>query len=167
MKRYCLLLVFLLAGVSLRAQIVGDVAVTRKVLAERNGELHMVLEISVSRKAVTRSQSWMILPELSTADRRSVKLFPHILINGRYQQHMMERRRKLSGAYWAERQPWLTINVDGKTDQVFDYEMKVPYESWMSEATLVLRQIQTSPGGKLRVFTVDVNGAVDKSRTRK
>ena len=34
MKRYCLLLVFLLAGVSLRAQIVGDVAVTRKVLAE-------------------------------------------------------------------------------------------------------------------------------------
>ena len=127
MKRYCLLLVFLLAGVSLRAQIVGDVAVARKVLAERNGELHMVLEISVSRKAVTRSQSWMILPELSTADRRSVKLFPHILINGRYQQHMMERRQKLSGSYWAERQPHLTINVDGKTDRVFNYEMKVPW----------------------------------------
>ncbi|WP_346700959.1 DUF3868 domain-containing protein [uncultured Alistipes sp.] len=164
MKRYCLLLVFLLAGVSLRAQIVGDVAVTRKVLAERNGELHMVLEISVSRKAVTRSQSWMILPELSTADRRSVKLFPHILINGRYQQHMMERRQKLSGSYWAERQPHLTINVDGKTDRVFNYEMKVPYESWMAGATLVLRQIQTSPGGKRRVFTVDVNGAVDTQR---
>ena len=121
MKRYCLLLVFLLAGFSLRAQIVGDVAVTRKVLAERDGQLHMVLEISVSRNAVTRSQSWTILPELSTPDRRSVKLFPHVLINGRYQQHMMERRRKLSGAYWAERQPYLTINVDGRTDQTFRY----------------------------------------------
>lgn len=64
----------------------GDVAVTRKVLAERGGELHMVLEISVSRKAVTRSQSWAILPELSTPDRKSVKLFPHVLINGRYQR---------------------------------------------------------------------------------
>ena len=143
MKRYCLLLVFLLAGFSLRAQIVGDVAVTRKVLAERDGQLHMVLEISVSRNAVTRSQSWTILPALSTPARRSVKLFPHVLSHGRYQQHMMERRRKLSGAYWAERQPYLTINVDGRTDQTFRYEMKVPYESWMADATRVLRQIQT------------------------
>ena len=154
MKKYCFLFVFLVAALSLRAQIVGDVAVTRKVLAERGGELHMVLEISVSRKAVTRSQSWTILPELSTPDRKSVKLFPHILINGRYQQHMQERRRRLSGAYWAERQPYMT----------FRYEMKVPYESWMAGATLVLRQVQTSPGGVRRVFTVDVNGAVDVSR---
>lgn len=164
MKKYLLLVLFLMAGLSLRAQILGDVAVTRKVLAERDGELHLVLEISVARKAVTRSQSWAILPELSTADRRSVKLFPHVLINGRYQQHMMERRRKLSGSYWAERQPYLTINVDGRTDQRVLYEMKVPYESWMADATLVLRQIQTSPGGKRRVFTVDVNGAVDSER---
>ena len=128
----------------------GDVAVTRKVLAERGGELHMVLEISVSRKAVTRSQSWTILPELSTPDRN--------------QQHMQERRRRLSGAYWAERQPYMTINADKKTDQVFRYEMKVPYESWMAGATLVLRMVQTSPGGVRRVFTVDVNGAVDVSR---
>ena len=164
MKKYCILCVLLLLGGALRAQIVGEVAVTRKVLAERNGELHLSLEIAVSRKAVTRSQSWAILPELSTPDRRSVKLFPHVLINGRYQQHMMERRQKLSGSYWAERQPHLTINVDGKTDRVFNYEMKVPYESWMAGATLVLRQIQTSPGGKRRVFTVDVNGAVDTQR---
>lgn len=164
MKRYFLLLLFLMAGLSLRAQIVGDVAVTRRVLAERDGKLHMELEITVSRKAVTRSQSWTILPELSTPDRRSVKLFPHVLINGRYQQHMMERRRKLTGSYWAERQPYLTINVDGRTDQTFRYVMTVPYESWMARATLVLRQIQTSPGGKRRVFTVDVNGAVDTQR---
>ncbi len=162
MKKYLLLFLFVMSGLSLRAQILGDVAVTRKVLAERDGELHLVLEISVARKAVTRSQSWAILPELSTADRRSVKLFPHVLINGRYQQHMMERRRRLSGAYWAERQPYLTINVDGRSDQTFLYEMKVPYESWMDDATLVLRQVQTSPGGKRRVFTVDVNGAVDR-----
>ena len=165
MKKYCFLFVFLVAALSLRAQIVGDVAVTRKVLAERGGELHMVLEISVSRKAVTRSQSWTILPELSTPDRKSVKLFPHILINGRYQQHMQERRRRLSGGpCHVLRHPYMTINADKKTDQVFRYEMKVPYESWMAGATLVLRMVQTSPGGVRRVFTVDVNGAVDVSR---
>ena len=36
MKKYCFLFVFLVAALSLRAQIVGDVAVTRKVLAERD-----------------------------------------------------------------------------------------------------------------------------------
>ena len=39
--------------------------------------------------------------------------------------------------------------------------MAVPYQSWMENATLVLRQIQTNPGRRNRVFTVDVNGAVD------
>ena len=163
MKKYCFLFVFLVAALSLRAQIVGDVAVTRKVLAEIVGIEWRYLA-NIENKGTIRSQSWTILPELSTPDRKSVKLFPHILINGRYQQHMQERRRRLSGAYWAERQPYMTINADKKTDQVFRYEMKVPYESWMAGATLVLRQVQTSPGGVRRVFTVDVNGAVDVSR---
>ncbi len=161
MKRYFLLVLFLFGVVSLHAQIVGDLSVTRKVLAKRGGALHMVLDIQVSRNAVTRSQCWTIVPELSTPDRKSVKLFPHILINGKYQQHMQERRSVLLGRHWVERKPYLTINVDPETDQTVQYEMTVPYENWMAGATLVLRQILTNPGRKNRVFTVDVNGAVD------
>lgn len=161
MKKYCLLLLLLVGAGSLQAQIVGDLSVTRKVLREHAGKLELVLDVHVSKNAVTRSQSWMIIPELSTPDRKSVVLFPHILVNGRYQQHMQERRKLLSGAYWAERQPHVTINVDEKTDQTVTYEMAVPYQSWMENATLVLRQIQTNPGRRNRVFTVDVNGAVD------
>ncbi|WP_418983233.1 DUF3868 domain-containing protein [Alistipes sp.] len=164
MKKYCLLLIFLFAAVSLRAQIVGDVDVTRKVLRERGGMLELELEIRVGRRAVTRSQSWTIIPELSTADRRSVKLFPHVLINGRYQKHMMERRRLLSGDFWAERQPYAVVDAGKKVEQTIRYRMSVPYEPWMADATLVLRQIQTSPGDERRVFTVDVNGAVDTGR---
>ena len=161
MKKYCLLLLLLVGAGSLQAQIVGDLSVTRKVLREHAGKLELVLDVHVSKNAVTRSQSWMIIPELSTPDRKSVVLFPHILVNGRYHQHMQERRKLLSGAYWAERQPHVTINVDEKTDQTVSYEMAVPYQSWMENATLVLRQIQTNPGRRNRVFTVDVNGAVD------
>ena len=40
--------------------------------------------------------------------------------------------------------------------------MEVPYEPWMDDATLVLRQILTSADNSRRVFTVDVNGAVDR-----
>ena len=101
MKKYCLLLLLLVGAGSLQAQIVGDLSVTRKVLREHAGKLELVLDVHVSKNAVTRSQSWMIIPELITPDRKSVVLFPHILVNGRYQQHMQERRKLLSGAYWA------------------------------------------------------------------
>lgn len=164
MKKYCLLLFFLFAAASLRAQIAGDVDVTRKVLRRSGDMLEMELEIRVGRRAVTRSQSWTIIPELSTADRRSVKLFPHVVIYGPYQRHMMERRRLLTGAYWAERQPYAVVDADRKADRTINYRMTVPYEGWMAGATLVLRQIQTSPGDEKRIFTVDVNGAVDTGR---
>lgn len=144
--------------------MVGDITVTRKVLAERDGMLYMELDIRIARNAVPRSQSWAIIPELSTPDRQSVKLFPHVLINGKYQQHMMERRRRLVGSFWAERQPYMVVNHDRKTDRIARYEMKVPYEIWMADATLVLRMIQTSPGDKRRVLTTDINGAVDTEK---
>ncbi len=161
MKRYILFLLLIFGAFSAKAQFVGDVAVTRKVLCERNGKLCLVLDVKVGRKAVAPSQSWTIIPELSTADRTSVKIFPHIQINGRHQRQQIERRERLSGRYWAQRKPWKTIEIDGKTDEHFLYEMEVPYEPWMDGATLVLRQILTSADNSRRVFTVDVNGAVD------
>lgn len=109
MKKYLLILVLLLGATSLRAQFVGDLAVTRKVLSREGNTLHLVLDVQVSANAVTRSQSWTIIPELSTPDRQSMKLFPHILVNGRYQQHMMERRQVLNGRHLIERQPYVVI----------------------------------------------------------
>jgi len=161
MKKYCILLIALFAACASYAQIEGDLSVTRKRLCRRGDALFMELEIRVKGDAVTRSQSWTIIPELSTPDRRSMKLFPHVVVNGKYQQHMMERRARLTGAHWAEREPYAVVVSDGRTDRTIRYEMTVPYEEWMASATLVLRQIQTSPGERRRVFTVDVNGAVD------
>lgn len=162
MKKYCFLLFFVLVAVSARGQFAeGDISVTRKELCKRGDNLYMLLDIRVSGKSLTRSQGWTIIPELSTPDRKSVKIFPHVQVNGPYQRHMAERRRLLRGAYWAERQPYAELNVDRKRDQGLEYEMTVPYESWMAGASLVVRQIQTSPGNERRVFTIDVNGAVE------
>lgn len=154
-------LALLLLSLSASAQIAGEVSVSRKVLAKQGDKLVMELEIGVGENAIARNESWAILPELSTADRQSVVLFPHILINGRYQKHMMERRQKLSGKYWSERKPYLVIDAAAHKNDTFKYRYAVDYEEWMKDATLVLRQVLTSPGNVKRVFTVDVNGAVD------
>lgn len=148
----------------MRAQIVGDVSVVRKVLCERAGMLHLELDIRVGRNAVTRSQALTVIPELSTPDRRSVKLFPHVQIDGPYQRHMRQRREVLTSNCWAERQPYQRIDADRKTDQGIRYVIEVPYEAWMAGASLVVRQIFTSPGGRRRIYTIDVNGAVDVGR---
>ena len=162
MKKYCLTLLFVLAAFAARAQFVGDISIVRKQLCERNGELSMVLDIRVRNCAVTRTQSLVIVPELSTADRRSVKLFPHILIEGRYQRRMRERRQVLTGNRWMEREPYRTIEATRGIDQTIRYEMTVPYEPWMEQATLVIRQILTSADRSQRIATIDVNGAVER-----
>lgn len=164
MKKYCFLLFFVLAAASAHGQFAeGDISVTRKELCKRGNDLYMQLDIRISSNSLTRSQSWTIVPELSTPDRQSVKIFPHVVIYGPYQRHMAERRRVLRGAYWIERPPYAEFDIDHKRDQGIDYQMSVPYESWMADASLVIRQIQTSPGNKRRIFTIDVNGAVDTS----
>lgn len=165
MKRY--LLIFLLSVIGLtpagaQTSIVGDFSVTRKQLAEHDGTLTVELEFFVSGNSVTRSTSWMILPELSTPDRQSVVLFPHVLIEGRYQKHMRQRRERLTGFRWTAREPYKIIDAGSRSkSQTIEYRMEVPYEPWMEEASLVIRQICTHPGGRRRVYTVDVNGAVD------
>jgi len=165
MKKYVILCcLFLGLGSACAQEIVGDLGVTRRVLAERDGQLVMELDIYVTKNAVARSQSWIILPELSTPDRKSVKLFPHVLINGPYQHRMMERKKRLCGKHVSEREPYKVIRASRKTGQRLRYEIRVPYESWMRHASLVLRQIQRSAGGEQRVFTVNVNGAVDTAK---
>ncbi len=166
MKRY--LLVFLLLSLTgltpagAQTTIVGDFSVTRKQLVEQDGKLVVELEFFVSGNSVTRSTSWMIIPELSTPDRQSVVLFPHIIIEGRYQKHMRKRQERLTGFRWTSREPYRIIDVKGRSkDQTIEYRMEVPYESWMEDASLVIRQVCTHPGNKRRVYTVDVNGAVD------
>ena len=161
MKKYIFTLFFLISTLALQAQIMGEVSVRRKTLAKEGNKLTIELEVKVDRNAVRRNESWAILPELSTSDRQSVVLFPHILINGHYQQHMMERKATLTGKYWSERKPHMIIEASKTLDQQFTYKYQVPYKEWMKDASLVLRQILTTPGEERRVFTVDVNGAVD------
>ncbi len=161
MKKMIFALALLFFSLSVSAQIAGEESVTRKVLAKQGDKLVVELEIGVGKHAISRNESWAILPELSTADHQSVVLFPHVLINGRYQKHMMERRQKLSGKYWTDCKPHLVIDAAAHKNETFIYRYSVDYEEWMAKATLVLRQVLTSPGNVKRVFTVDVNGAVD------
>ncbi len=166
MKRYILALLLLsltgLTPAGAQTTIVGDFSVTRKQLVEQDGKLVVELEFFVSGNSVTRSTSWMIIPELSTPDRQSVVLFPHIIIEGRYQKHMRKRQERLTGFRWTSREPYRIIDVKGRSkDQTIEYRMEVPYESWMEDASLVIRQVCTHPGNRRRVYTVDVNGAVD------
>ena len=68
----------------------------------------------------------------------------------------------LTGNRWMEREPYRTIEATHGTDQTIRYEMTVPYEPWMEQATLVIRQILTSADRSQRIATIDVNGAVER-----
>ncbi len=160
--KHLILLVALFASTTLYGQIVGDVSVTRKELKKSGNTLYLELEIGVSRSAVSDKESIAIIPEISTPDRKSVTIFPHIMIMSEYQRRVEERQERMAGDSWQKREPYIYIVPSKDTEFSDVYKMELPYKSWMDNASLVIRQIYTGPGGVRRIFTVDVNGAVDR-----
>lgn len=161
MKKIMLITIGVLAFATCRAQFCGELSVVRRQLCRRGDSLYLDLRIEARGLAVPRSQSWSVVPELSTSDRTSVKLFPHVQVDGPYQRRMYRRRRALTGRFWTERQPYVRVDAGRREDVFVDYRIAVPYEAWMDRATLVVRQVLTMPDRTRRLFSVDVNGAVD------
>lgn len=161
MKKLYLTAILFFATSASYAQFLGGVTVERRVLEERNDTLCLELDMLVRARAMNTCQSLMLIPELSTPDGKNVLLFPHVVVNGRNKANMARRLRKLSGNYWNQRQPYQTIRVNRKTEELVEYVMTVPYEMWMDGASLRIRHILTSCADNKQVFTTDVNGAVD------
>lgn len=161
MKKLSFILMLLFAVSTAYGQFRGDITVERRVLEERGDSLHMELDIRIRGLAMNKCQSWTIIPELSTSDKENVLLFPHIQVNGRNKQQMARRSRRLTGAYWNERQPYQTVNVNKATDELVEYVMDVAYEGWMDHASLKLQQILTSCNEQRQLFTTDIRGGID------
>lgn len=161
MKKLYLIPILLFAVSTVHGQFRGDVTVERRALEERGDSLHMELDIRIRGLAMNKCQSWTIIPELSTPGKENVLLFPHVQINGRNKQQIARRSRRLTGAYWNERQPYQTVNVNKETDELVEYVMDVPYEVWMDHASLKLQQILTSCNEQRQLFTTDIRGGID------
>lgn len=158
-KLYFIILFFLAVGVAQAQPFRGNVTVTREVLAEEGDSLHVAMHIRIQGLAMNKTQSWTIIPFI-TAGNNSREL-PKILVNGNNKRQMYERGRRFRKTAWLAREPhYAVVNVNKATNTILNYSVSIPYEMWMDDASLALRQILTSCADQQQLFTVVTGGSV-------
>ena len=132
----------------------GEVIFENRAFEEREGFLHLNFDIHVGASAVTKCTGMRVFPEL-IADDDNVFYFPYIEVVGRNRGKMNKRRYKLIGKRkMADYQyPYMLVNVKANTDTLLNYEMKVPFQEWMREGRLILRQELCGCRNEHRLYT--------------
>lgn len=154
-KIYIISMLLCFYGLASARPFKGEVVVVCNALEERDDALFLDLSIDVKRLAVNKCQSWTIIPELK-ASPTLVKTFPPVLVNGKNKRQMYERKKKFRSRSLEAKKPFRMVNVRKDTDTTLRYTVEVPYEYWMDDAALVLRQILGSCAGREQLFTVDL-----------
>lgn len=156
MKKLYIILVGLFAWSVASAQpFKGEVTISCNAVEERDDILYLDLNIHINRLAMNKCQSWTIIPELASSPV-NVRMFPAVLVNGKNKRQMYERKQKYESRTWQSRIPYQMVNVQKDTDTTLRYVMEIPYEYWMDDASLIVRQILTSCRDGQQLFTVDV-----------
>ncbi len=154
-KLYTILFGLLVWGTVSAQPFKGEVTITCNAVEERGDVLYLDLNIHVDRLTMNKCQSWTIIPEIASSPV-NVRMFPAVLINGKNKRQMYERKRKYNGRRYQSRIPYQMVNVTRDTDTTLRYVMEVPYEYWMDDASLIVRQILTSCAEGQQLFTVDI-----------
>ncbi len=132
----------------------GTVKVTCNRLEEKENDLEMDLEIEVRREAMSKRQSWLIIPELSSADTSVT--FAGVLINGKIKEKHFRRKLKFRNRKLLSHLPDMYVSVTAYTDTLLRYSVRIPYEmDWMDDASLTINQILTSSADKEQLFVID------------
>ena len=122
----------------------GNLTIRQKRLVERNDTLFLSMDIVFSGRVIASAYGLKLVPVLKSGNK-SVDL-PYVLINGKQRASYYEREKallpygsnKLDGLYAS-----ITSQGDSKQSQFIRYSVTVPYQSWMKNASLLLRQLQT------------------------
>jgi len=118
----------------------GVFTINNSRLEEVGNELHLAMEILLNGRGIQSYIAVRLTPKIFSES--NYKLLPDIIILGDNKRKTYERwLRTMSESERAELLRLETlIYAAPKTDTTFMYEIRIPYESWMNEATLALNQ---------------------------
>lgn len=129
----------------------GQLSITDKRLFLSEGKLHVGLNINYERLKLSSDESLTLIPILKSGEQ-SLEL-PSILLNGTLKQKVYRRHQVLSSrskpkSYSTDHIPTVVIKNTPKSVQQVVYKTQVPYDTWMKNATLLLRSRECGCNGK-------------------
>lgn len=114
----------------------GMVNIKPNKIELEKGVLSLDMHVSLCGLSVARHQSLLLTPVLRNGDK-SLRLQP-IRVNGANKQKMYKRALAFQGKVAANGNTYVTLESDPVLLQEVAYKKKVPFQTWMEHAELIL-----------------------------
>lgn len=148
MKRkniYIIILAFVSISFSLEAQVsyLDRIKVENQTAVNEKNMLLVHLDLVLSQLQLNSNEMITLTPVVTAnGDTQSIKLTP-VIINGNRRQKMVERGLALRKKLPFEQTPQSIVQRENGKQQVVHYSATVPFEGWMSDASLSLQEAVT------------------------
>ncbi|MCC8186244.1 MAG: DUF3868 domain-containing protein [Bacteroides sp.] len=134
-------------------EFAGQLRLTVVNLEEQGDELVLEIEIRMERDVMNRRLSFLIIPEINSTDSLSVTA-AGLLVNGSVRDKLYRRKLAFRNSTLLENLPDMKIAVTCYTDTLIRYNLRMPYQDWMDEASLEIHQVLGSPAGKEQLYSI-------------
>lgn len=159
MRRLPIFILFLLITLGVNAKgYTGQITFISNEIEELNDSLNVYFKLNIRAGAVSDCNAMYITPQLISGE--TVVELPYILVSGKKKFNLLERWESLNKNQAQQTAPYSTVISRGSDDTLLDYNFKVPYESWMDNASLVIKQEVEGCGSENYLFTFLINNKV-------
>ncbi len=154
---YLWLLLLILSVTASAQDYKGNVLIEPTIFSERNDSLILGFNIRMESNAVSNCASMTFTPEIRGL--KNTLHLPYVQVNGKTRSKINKRWFSVASKNWLSNydHPYLLVNANKYTDEDITYSISVPYESWMDDAALYLRQELIGCSEKTEIYTYKLN----------
>ncbi|WP_101689513.1 DUF3868 domain-containing protein [Dysgonomonas massiliensis] len=118
----------------------GAIQVQGKEFSEKDGKVYVKFSIQIANKDIDSRASIRLTPEILALNNNEV--LPSVLIYGKARKKLNNRWLSLANDKDKNAfvKPKIEYTVGKKAEETIDYEVVIPYESWMDASNLVINQ---------------------------
>lgn len=118
----------------------GAIHVQGKEYSEKEGNVYVKFSVQILAKDIDSRASIRLTPEIVGLNNKEV--LPSVLIYGKARKKLNDRWLKLANDNDRNAfvKPKMEYTVGKKAEETIDYEVVIPYESWMDASNLVINQ---------------------------
>ena len=118
----------------------AQLRVVPQEVEQRGDELYINMNIDISRLVIDSDRSLTLTPILRSSDKE--KELPEVIINGTRRHKAYEREMSLLGNKRMAQieTPYNVLRAKSTPDGIFPYTLSIPFEEWMKDARLDLKE---------------------------
>ena len=143
---YIVILAFISLSLSLNAQskYFDQISVENQTAVNENNVLLVYMDVLLDQLELNSNEMITLTPVITANEDAALsKELAPVIINGARRQKMVERGLVLNSKPLFDQAPQSIVKRNNGTPQVVHYSATTPFENWMSDASLSLREAVT------------------------